>query len=63
LAGLSEIAARRRAALEHTLELLGLEITIPSTKASPVEQLAFQAQIMEAIAERVIINGKGQKDG
>jgi len=42
---------------------LGLEITIPSTKASPVEQLAFQAQIMEAIAERVVIKGKRQEDG
>jgi len=59
LAGLSEIAARRHAALEHTLELLGLEITIPSTKANPLEQLAFQTQIMETIAERMIINGKG----
>jgi hypothetical protein len=58
MAGLSEIAARRHAAIEHMLELLGLESTIPSTKASPVEQLAFQAQIMEAIAERVAIKGK-----
>ena len=53
------MAARRHAALEHTLELLGLEITIPSTKANPLEQLAFQTQIMETIAERMIINGKG----
>jgi len=41
-------------ALERTLELLGLDIAIPSTTASPLEQRIFEARIMEALAARVV---------
>jgi len=48
------VAAKRRAeALERTLEILDLDIAIPTTKAPAVEQQMFVAQILEAIAERL----------
>jgi hypothetical protein len=44
------------------LELLGLEITIPNAKASSDEQLAFQAQIMDAIARSTwLLTGSAKK--
>jgi hypothetical protein len=48
-----EIAKRRLASLEPALDLLGLEITIPSTKAGSMDHLAFQPRVMERLAERV----------
>jgi hypothetical protein len=62
MAGLHEIGVRRAKSLQHTLDLLGLKITVPSTKAAAVEQLAFEAELFEAMAETLALLERNQEE-
>jgi hypothetical protein len=55
MADIGKIAEKRYATLERLLQTLGMEhARIPSTKVDPIQTEAFYAEILAALAERVV---------
>jgi hypothetical protein len=54
MADISMVARTRQQTLERVLEVLGMDLRIPSTKIHPIQTEAFYLKILDALAARVV---------